>query len=244
MLKIENLHTYYGAIEVLHGISITVNDSELVCVIGANGAGKTTLMHSIVGLTTQKSGRINFMGNDITSLPAYKITRRGISLVPEERQLFNDLTVMENLIMGAYSRKKDEMQQSFSFVFDLFPRLAERRRQQAGTLSGGEQQMLAIARALMSKPKLLLLDEPSLGLAPLLLNYIFKSINQLKKNCLTILLVEQNANMALSIASRGYVMSTGHFKLEGTSEELMRNPDVQVAYLGKRGEEKKNNEHN
>ncbi len=232
MLNIQDLHTYYGAIEVLLGISIEVQEGELVCVIGANGAGKSTLMHSIVGLAPQKQGKTFFFGDDISKLPAYKIARSGLSLVPEERQLFNDLTVQENLIMGAYSRKKSETQQSFSFVFDLFPRLAERRQQRAGTLSGGEQQMLAIARALMSQPRLLLLDEPSLGLAPLLVAEIFKTIQRLNNEGLTILLVEQNANMALSIASRGYVISTGSVYLEGPSDELRQNPEVQSAYLG------------
>ncbi len=232
MLNVQGLQIYYGAVEVLQSISLHVQESELVCVIGANGAGKSTLMNSIAGLVPLKSGCIHFMGHDISNIPAYKVARRGISLVPEERQLFDDLTVQENLIMGAYSRGKAKMKESFSYVFDLFPRLAERHRQQAGTLSGGEQQMLAIARALMSHPDLLLLDEPSLGLAPLLVADIFESIQRLNRQGLTILLVEQNANMALSIASRGYVISTGSVLLEGSSKELRENPEVQSAYLG------------
>lgn len=232
MLKVKDLYTSYGAIMALQGVSIEINKGELVCIIGANGAGKTTLSKSIMGFTNVSEGRVLFEGQDITRLDTYKIASLGISLVPEGRLLFRDLSVMENLIMGAYTRTSTEMQEQFSAVFNLFPRLKERQKQWAGTLSGGEQQMLAIGRALMSVPRLLILDEPSLGLAPHLVSDIFKAISKLNQEGLTILLVEQNANMAFSIANRGYVMGAGKILLDGLTEELRNNSMVKVAYLG------------
>jgi branched-chain amino acid transport system ATP-binding protein len=235
MLKVNEIHTSYGAIKALHGVYMEINIGELVCVIGANGAGKSTLMKSIIGLTPVEEGKIIFEGQDITRLKTYKIAQKGISLVPEGRLLFSDLSVMENLIMGSYTRPQKEMKGELSTIFELFPRLQERIKQKAGTLSGGEQQMLAIARALMSNPRLLVLDEPSLGLAPRVVSDIFDTISRLnKENKLTILLVEQNANMAFSIASRGYVMKTGKILVEGTTAELRENSDVKTAYLGSR----------
>lgn len=234
LLNIERLNAYYNSIQVLKNVSICINRGELICLIGSNGAGKSSLMYSITGLLAEKSGIISFKNSDLTKTSPHKITRCGISLVPEERQLFGDLSVRENLIMGGYSRKREEMDKSISIIFELFPRLEERIKQKANTLSGGEQQMLAIARALMNQPDLLLLDEPSLGLAPLLVESIFESIKILNEQGLTIFLVEQNANMALSIASRGYVMETGSIVLEGSSQKLMHNSEVQYAYLGRR----------
>ncbi len=232
MLKVSNLYASYGAILALQGVSIEINKGELVCIIGANGAGKTTLLKSIMGSTKVTEGQVLFEGQDITRLDTYKIAGLGISLVPEGRLLFQDLNVMENLIMGAYTRTSTEMQEQFSAVFDLFPRLKERQKQRAGTLSGGEQQMLAIGRALMGVPRLLILDEPSLGLAPRLVSDIFKAISMLNQEGLTILLVEQNTNMAFSIANRGYVMGTGKILLDGLTEELQNNVMVKAAYLG------------
>lgn len=232
MLKVNDLYTSYGAIMALQGVSIEINKGELVCIIGANGAGKTTLLKSIMGSANVSEGRVLFEGQDITRLDTYKIASLGISLVPEGRLLFRDLSVMENLIMGAYTRTSTEMQEQFSAVFNLFPRLKERQKQRAGTLSGGEQQMLAIGRALMSVPRLLILDEPSLGLAPRLVSDIFKAISKLNQEGLTILLVEQNTNMAFSIANRGYVMGTGKILLDGLTEELRNNSMVKAAYLG------------
>lgn len=232
MLKVRDLYASYGAITALQGVSIEINKGELVCIIGANGAGKTTLLKSIMGSTKVTGGRVLFNAQDITRLDTYKIAGLGISLVPEGRLLFRDLSVMENLIMGAYTRTSTEMHEQFSAVFNLFPRLKERQKQRAGTLSGGEQQMLAIGRALMSVPRLLILDEPSLGLAPRLVSDIFKAISKLNQEGLTILLVEQNTNMAFSIANRGYVMGTGKILLDGPTEELKNNSMVKAAYLG------------
>jgi branched-chain amino acid transport system ATP-binding protein len=232
MLKVCDLYSTYGAIMALHGVSIEINTGELICIIGANGAGKTTLMKSIMGSVNVAKGQVFFEEQDITRLQTYKIASLGISLVPEGRLLFRDLSVMENLVMGAYTSSSAEMKKSFSSVFDLFPRLKERQKQKAGTLSGGEQQMLAIGRALMSVPRLLILDEPSLGLAPKLVSDIFNAIHKLNQEGLTILLVEQNTNMAFSVASRGYVMTTGKIFLAGTIEELRNNSMVKAAYLG------------
>lgn len=232
MLEVEDLCVSYGAIVALQSISLGINDGELVCIIGANGAGKTTLLKSIMGSTNVIRGRILIEGQDITRLDTYKISSLGVSLVPEGRMLFRDLSVMDNLIMGAYNRSSAEMKTQFRIVFDLFPRLEERQKQKAGTLSGGEQQMLAIGRALMSMPRLLILDEPSLGLAPRLVSDIFKTISKLNQQGLTILLVEQNTYMAFSIANRGYVMGTGRILLEGSIEDLRENGMVKTAYLG------------
>jgi branched-chain amino acid transport system ATP-binding protein len=232
MLKVQDLYTSYGAIMALQGVSLDIIKGELVCIIGANGAGKTTLLKSIMGSVPIAHGQIYLEGQDITRLKTYRIAGLGISLVPEGRLLFNNLTVTENLIMGAYTSTPAEMKDGFSSVFELFPRLAERGKQRAGTLSGGEQQMLAIGRALMSAPRLLVLDEPSLGLAPRLVSDIFTAISDLNHKGLTILLVEQNANMAFSVASRGYVMGTGKILLAGSSDELRNNTMVKAAYLG------------
>jgi branched-chain amino acid transport system ATP-binding protein len=232
MLKIQDIHSSYGAIKAIKGVSLVVEDGELVCVIGANGAGKSTLLKTIVGLIQPHEGKVYFENNDITRIPTHKIARLGISLVPEGRLLFNELTVRENLVMGAYTRNQEEMERDFITVFGLFPRLAERLNQRAGTLSGGEQQMLAVGRALMGAPKLLILDEPSLGIAPRLVSDIYEAIEQLNIAGLTILLVEQNANMAFSVSKRGYVMGLGRITLEGPTLELKENPEVRKAYLG------------
>ncbi len=234
LLEIENLHVYYGAIHALQGISLKVEEGEIVTLIGANGAGKTTTLKTISGLLRPREGTIRYQDKDLTAFPPHKIVEMGIVHVPEGRRVFARMTVMENLEMGAYLRTdKDGIEKDLKLVFDLFPRLEERKNQLAGTLSGGEQQMLAIGRALMSKPKVLLMDEPSMGLAPILVEEIFDTIKELnEREGLTILLVEQNALMALSIAHRGYVIETGNIKLEGTAEELAGNPEVKAAYLG------------
>lgn len=233
MLTIENLHTYYGNIHALKGISLTVNDGEIVTLIGSNGAGKTTTVKTIAGLLPAAEGDVIFNGEDITCMAPDKIVTRGISLSPEGRQVFPFMSVMENLDMGAYTRNdKAEVKQSFEEVFELFPKLWERRTQQAGTLSGGEQQMLAIGRALMAKPKLLLLDEPSLGLSPLLVETIFSLIKKINKQGMPILLIEQNARMALMIAHRGYILETGSVVLTDRAEALLHCDEVRKAYLG------------
>ncbi len=233
MLKIDGLNVFYGTIHALHDITFEVNEGEIVTLIGANGAGKTTTLHSISGILQPKSGSISFMGNPITGVKANKIVEMGLCQVPEGRRIFANLTVLENLEMGAYTRKdKKEIKDDYEVVFTRFPRLKERIRQVAGTLSGGEQQMLAMGRALMSRPKLLLLDEPSMGLAPLLVKEIFSIIQDINKAGTTILLVEQNANMALSIASRAYVLETGHIALSGSAKELAASEEVRKAYLG------------
>ena len=233
MLKIDNIDVYYGAIHALKGISLEVNQGEIVTLIGANGAGKSTTLRTISGLLKPKNGSIAFMGKNIAGVPAHQIVREGISQVPEGRRVFAEMTVMENLDLGAFVRKdKDGIQKDLKKVFELFPRLEERKNQSAGTLSGGEQQMLAMGRALMSRPKLLLLDEPSMGLAPLLIKEIFHIIEEIKKSGTTILLVEQNANMALSIANRAYVLETGRITLSGPAGELAASEDVRKAYLG------------
>ncbi len=233
LLKVENLHVYYGSIYALKGISLEVRKGEIVTLIGANGAGKTTTLRAISGLVNSADGRIIYDGKDITHLDASDIVALGISHCPEGRQLFGGLTVKENLILGAYLRKdKKEIEEDMERIFELFPILKERINQKAGTLSGGEQEMLAIARALMSKPRLLLLDEPSLGLAPLVVEKIFETIAEVRSSGTTVLLVEQNANMALEIADRGYVLETGKIVLSGSARSLKENEEVKRAYLG------------
>ncbi len=233
MLKIDNIDVYYGAIHALKGISLEVNEGEIVTLIGANGAGKSTTLRTISGLLKPKTGSITFLGQSIAGVRAHEIVKKGISQVPEGRRVFAEMTVMENLDLGAFVRKdKAGIQQDLKHVFELFPRLEERKNQSAGTLSGGEQQMLAMGRALMSRPKLLLLDEPSMGLAPLLIKEIFNIIVDINKSGTTVLLVEQNANMALSIANRAYVLETGRITLSGKAQDLAASEDVRKAYLG------------
>ena len=233
MLKIDNIDVYYGAIHALKGISLTVNKGEIVTLIGANGAGNSTALRTISGLLKPKNGKISFEGQEITGVKAHEIVKLGISQVPEGRRIFTEMTVMENLDMGAFTRKdKDGIKEDLAQVFKRFPRLEERRDQLAGTLSGGEQQMLAMGRALMSRPNLLLLDEPSMGLAPLLIKEIFHIIEDINKTGTTVLLVEQNANMALSIANRAYVLETGRITLAGDAKKLAASEDVRKAYLG------------
>ena len=231
MLKIENLCVSYGGIKALRGISLEVPDGKIVTLIGANGAGKTTTLHTVSGLLRPRSGSIQFCGEDITRIPAHKLVERGLAHCPEGRRIFLQMTVQENLDMGAYIRR-DDFSASLEEVYELFPRLKERRKQVAGTLSGGEQQMLAMGRALMSKPKLLMLDEPSMGLAPILVEQIFAIIQNLHAIGTTILLVEQNAQAALSIADRAYVLETGNITLSGTGAELAKSDEVRKAYLG------------
>ena len=233
MLKITDLHVRYGMIEAIKGISFEVNDGEIVTLIGSNGAGKTTTMHAISGLLKPASGSIMLDGVELTKTPAHKIVTMGLAQVPEGRRVFAQQTVEENLLLGAYFRKdKDVINADMNKAFELFPRLMERRHQLAGTLSGGEQQMLAMGRALMSHPQLLMLDEPSMGLAPILVDEIFDIIETLNKVGTTILLVEQNAQMALSIADRGYVLEVGNIVLTGTGKQLLNDPAVKSAYLG------------
>ena len=234
MLKVENLVVNYGAINALKGINIDVPEKSIVTLIGANGAGKTTTLRTISGIIRSSGGKILYGDQDITKLPPHKVVGLGICQVPEGRMIFSNLTVKENLDMGAYLRKdKENLKNDLDFIFNIFPRLKERIKQPGGTLSGGEQQMLAISRALMSKPKLLLLDEPSLGIAPILVRTIFEKIVEINKSLgTTILLVEQNAHFALSIANFGYVLETGNIILEGPAEELESNPEVRKAYLG------------
>ena len=233
MLEVRNLHVHFGVIHALKGISLTVNDGEIVTLIGANGAGKTTTLRTISGLKKPTSGEIILDGVDITNASAQERVRIGISHVPEGRRVFSNMTVLENLELGAYLRKdKEEIAKDLKKVFDLFPVLSDRRKQLAGTLSGGEQQMLAIGRALMSRPKILLLDEPSMGLAPLLVQEIFNIIKDVNSNGTTVLLVEQNARMALQIAHRAYVIETGRIVLAGSGAELMESEEIKKAYLG------------
>ena len=233
MLKIDNIHVYYGAIHALKGVSLEVHKGEIVTLIGANGAGKSTTLRTVSGLLAPKSGGISFLGENIAGMPAHEIVKHGISQVPEGRRIFAEMSVQENLEMGAFTRKdKAGVEKDFEIVYNRFPRLKERRKQQAGTLSGGEQQMLAMGRALMSRPKLLLLDEPSMGLAPLLIKEIFSIIEDINREGTTVLLVEQNANLALSIAHRAYVMETGRITLQGAAKELAASEDVRKAYLG------------
>jgi branched-chain amino acid transport system ATP-binding protein len=233
VLKVENLHTHYGKIEALKGISIEVNDGEIVTLIGANGAGKSTTLKTLSGQISPSSGTILFDGADIGGVPAHKVTGLGIIQVPEGRRIFSRMTVLENLEMGAFLRSdKPGIAADVERVYELFPRLKERAAQKGGTLSGGEQQMLAMGRALMAKPKLLMLDEPSMGLAPVVVETIFEIIQKLNEEGITILLVEQNANLALSVAHTGYVLETGEVKLQGTGKELLANDEVRKAYLG------------
>ncbi len=233
MLDIKDINVFYGAIHAIKGISLTVNEGEIVTLIGANGAGKSTTLRTISGLLKPKSGSITFLGNEIGGMSANKIVREGISQVPEGRRIFAEMSVMENLELGAFIRTDaDGIAADLEMVFKRFPRLNERRAQLAGTLSGGEQQMLAMGRALMSRPKLLLLDEPSMGLAPLLIREIFSIIEDINKTGTTVLLVEQNANMALSIANRAYVLETGRITLSGDAKELAASEDIRKAYLG------------
>ena len=233
MLEINDLHVFYGAIHALQGVSFHMEEGEIVTLIGANGAGKSTTLNTISAIMHPRNGNVVFKGEDITSTPPQDIVKKGIVQVPEGRKIFPTLTVMENLDMGAYTRNdKDGIARDLDSVFKRFPRLQERRKQLGGTLSGGEQQMLAIARGLMSQPKLLLLDEPSMGLAPILVEQIFDIIRDINSQGTTILLVEQNAQMALSIADRGYVLETGKIVLEGQAQKLLENPMVEAAYLG------------
>ena len=233
MLEVKDINVYYGAIHAIKGISLSVEEGEIVTLIGANGAGKSTTLRTISGLLKPKTGEVNFLGKNIAGVPAHKIVREGISQVPEGRRIFAEMTVQENLELGAFTRSdKEEIQNDFKMVFGRFPRLEERRLQLAGTLSGGEQQMLAMGRALMSRPKLLLLDEPSMGLAPLLIREIFNIIADINKTGTTVLLVEQNANMALSIANRAYVLETGRITISGDARELAASEDIRKAYLG------------
>lgn len=233
MLKIEDLEVSYGAVQALRGISMEVNDGEIVSLIGANGAGKTTTLHAITGLAPIKSGSVIYDGHDLRKTDPSRIVTMGLAHVPEGRQVFTRMTVAENLAMGAYFRKdKKAIAEDLERVYARFPRLKERAKQLAGTLSGGEQQMLAMGRALMSRPKLLLLDEPSMGLAPLLIKEIFNIIVDINKSGTTVLLVEQNANMALSIANRAYVLETGRITLSGKAQDLAASEDVRKAYLG------------
>lgn len=232
ILKVENINVYYGAIHAIKGVSFHVDEGEIVTLIGANGAGKSTTLQTISGLLRSRTGSIEFCGENISKLPPHKIVEKGLAQVPEGRRIFLQMSVQENLDMGAYTQSGAGVGEDIERVFEQFPRLKERRRQIAGTLSGGEQQMLAIGRALMSRPKLLMLDEPSMGLAPILVEQIFEIIQSLHKSGTTILLVEQNAQMALSIADRAYVMETGTISLSGTGRELAESDQVKKAYLG------------
>ncbi|OUP18120.1 ABC transporter ATP-binding protein [Lachnoclostridium sp. An196] len=233
MLEIKDLSVYYGVIQALKGISFEVNEGEVIALIGANGAGKTTTLHTVSGLIAPKSGSVIFEGQDITKTPAHKIVSMGMAHVPEGRRVFASLSVLQNLRLGAYTRNdKEEIEESLRKVYKRFPRLEERKNQPAGTLSGGEQQMLAMGRALMSNPRIILMDEPSMGLSPILVNEIFDIIKEVSAGGTTVLLVEQNAKKALSIADRGYVLETGRIVLEGKAQELLNNKSVQSAYLG------------
>ncbi len=232
MLVLDQIHTYYGAIQALKGVSLTVQQGEIVTLIGANGAGKTTLLMSICGNPHPSSGKILFKGQDISHAPTHQIMRSGLSISPEGRRIFSQLTVLENLEMGGFFLDAQTIEQGVAHAFELFPILKERAGQRAGTLSGGEQQMLAIGRALMDKPELLLLDEPSLGLAPLIIAQIFEIIEDIREQGVTVLLIEQNANRALKIADRGYVIENGHIVLSDTGDNLLHNEEVKRAYLG------------
>ena len=232
LLKIDNIHVYYGAIHAIKGISFEVEEHEIVTLIGSNGAGKSTTLNTIAGLLRPRSGSVTFDGKNLSSMPTSKVVSQGIALCPEGRRIFQQMTVRENLEMGGFTRPDKEIEGSIDEMFQRFPRLKEREKQIAGTLSGGEQQMLAMARALMSKPRVLMLDEPSMGLAPILVEQIFEIIKELHQSGTTILLVEQNAQMALSIADRAYVLETGKLTMEGTADELLHSDAVRKAYLG------------
>ena len=233
MLTVENLEVYYGVIKAIRGISFEVNEGEVIALIGANGAGKTTILHTITGLVSAKSGSIQFQGKDLTKTPPHQIVGMGMAHVPEGRRIFQELTVLENLKLGAYTRSdKKEIEETLQMIYKKFPRLEERKEQIAGTLSGGEQQMLAMGRALMSHPKIILMDEPSMGLSPLYVNEIFKIIEEISASGTTVLLVEQNAKKALSIADRAYVLETGDIVLSGDAKELIHDESIKKAYLG------------
>lgn len=233
MLEVKDLEVYYGMIQAIKGVSFEVNQGEVIALIGANGAGKKTILHTVTGLLAPKKGSVLFEGKDITKIPAHKIVSLGMAHVPEGRRVFADLSVYENLKMGAYTRKdKEEIEKSLDRVYERFPRLKERKNQLAGTLSGGEQQMLAMGRALMSQPKIILMDEPSMGLSPILVNEIFDIIQEVSKSGTTVLLVEQNAKKALSIADRAYVLETGKIVLDGKAEALLNDDSIKKAYLG------------
>ena len=233
MLEVKDLEVYYGVIQAIKGVSFQVNQGEVIALIGANGAGKTTILHTITGLLSPKRGSVMFEGKEITKVPAHKIVSMGMAHVPEGRRVFAELSVYENLKMGAYTRKdKKEIEESLANVYKRFPRLEERKNQMAGTLSGGEQQMLAMGRALMSRPKIILMDEPSMGLSPIMVNEIFDIIRAVSEGGTTVLLVEQNAKKALGIADRAYVLETGKIVLEGKAEELLENDSIKKAYLG------------
>ncbi len=232
LLKVDNLHVYYGSIHAIKGVSFEVNEGEVVTLIGANGAGKSTTLNTVAGLLKPKQGTIEFEGKNIVGVPAHKTVSHGMALCPEGRRIFLQMTVQENLEMGGYSRPNSEIESSMADVYQRFPRLKERYKQIAGTLSGGEQQMLAMGRALMSKPKLLMLDEPSMGLAPILVEQIFDIVKELNHSGVTILLVEQNARMALSVAHRAYVLETGTISMSGDAHELAEDDRVRKAYLG------------
>lgn len=232
MLKLDSVSTHYGAIQALDQVSVDVNQGEIVTLIGANGAGKTTLLMTVCGSPRASSGSISFMGEDITNADTHRIMRKGIAISPEGRRVFPDLTVSENLKMGGFFLNRSEIDEGEEHVYKLFPRLKERAAQRAGTMSGGEQQMLAIGRALMSKPSLLLLDEPTLGLAPLIIAQIFDIIRTIRDEGVTVFLVEQNANKALQVADRGYVLETGKVVMQDTGANLLANPDIRKAYLG------------
>ncbi len=232
LLEVQDIHTHYGAIEALRGVSLTVEAGEVVTMIGSNGAGKSTTLRSITGLTPATSGRVVFDGREITRMPAHEIVSLGVALSPEGRHCFPRMTVRENLDLGAFRRRSDGVAEDLERVYDLFPRLKERERQKAGTMSGGEQQMLAIGRALMARPKLLILDEPSMGIAPILVQRIYETIEEINRQGVAILLVEQNANYALGAAKRGYVLETGEVVLADSSARLREDERVQKAYLG------------
>lgn len=232
LLEVESMNVYYGGIHAVKNLTFYINKGEIVALIGANGAGKTTTLQTISGLLVPKSGQIEFKGIDVTKVKAHKLVEMGVSHTPEGRRIFTELTVLENLELGAYTRSNKEAKESIKEMFELFPRLKERKNQLAGTMSGGEQQMLAIARSLMSKPEILLLDEPSMGLAPILVEEIFKIIRKINDLGVTVLLVEQNANQSLAIANRAYVLETGEIVMEGTGKELLENQDIKKAYLG------------
>jgi len=232
ILKVDNIHVYYGSIHAIKGVSFEVNEGEIVTLIGANGAGKSTTLNTIPGLLHSRTGSVSFMEENLAKVPAHKIVEKGLALVPEGRRIFLQMTVQENLEMGAYTQGKSGIAEDLEMVFEYFPRLKERRKQIGGTLSGGEQQMLAMGRALMSHPKLLMLDEPSMGLAPILVEQIFEIIKNLHTAGKTILLVEQNAQAALSVADRGYVLETGKVVTTGTGKDLLSSPAIKKAYLG------------
>ena len=233
MLQVQDLQVYYGVINAIKGVSFEVNEGEVIALIGANGAGKTTILHTITGLVTPKSGSVTFEGKSLTKLPAHKIVALGMAHVPEGRRVFGQLTVYDNLMLGAFSlRSRAKIEENLKYVYSHFPRLEERKNQVAGTLSGGEQQMLAMGRALMSNPKIILMDEPSMGLSPLLVNEIFKIIKEVSKDGATVLLVEQNAKKALSIADRAYVLETGKIVMEGKAADLLNDARIRTAYLG------------